>query len=97
MTDKEKAEMEDLLLFHMEEDDRLCPIAEAIPGDYVTVALSPNLWGVLRLNIARHAIVRERDLSRPGDGVKIELLHDKAKTLRLSLDYPCLVTPGVED
>ncbi len=97
MTNKEKAKMEDILMRHLEEDDRLCPIAEAMPGDYVTVVLPYKLLWAFRVNIARHAIVRKRDLSRPDDGVEIELLNDRAETDQLPLDYPCFVTPPATD
>jgi len=97
MTDEEKAKMEDILMRHLEEDGRLCPIAEAVPGDYVAVVLPCKFLFLIPWNVALDATVIERDLSRPDDGVKIRLLHGETKTLQLPLDHPCIVTPGVED
>jgi len=94
---EEKTKMVSILEEHMEEDDRLCPIAEAIPGDYVTVVLPRKFLLFIPMKVAFNATIIERDLSRPHDGVRIELLNDRVKTLRLPLDYPCYTTPGVEN
>lgn len=97
MTEEEKVRMEEILLHRMEEDDRLCPIAEAVVGEFVTVVLPRKFLLFIPMKVAFNATIIERDLSRPHDGVRIELLNDRVKTLRLPLDYPCYTTPGVEN